>query len=160
MNFAGTALWTTPVRPIDRVETARVTSDEPPIGNAIELCALWQKLMGRGRFGKRTLWLLFLDEADRPIKLIVPIEGIPAEPDDRALDGIARMLDEVFDDGCPGSVPMLLSRPGPGAMTGSDRRWAAEIKLRVGRHLGRWPVHLATCDRVQVFAPDDLIAAS
>lgn len=142
------------------VETARVTSDEPSIGNAVELCALWQNLMGRGRFGTRTLWLLFLDEANRPIKLIVPIEDIPVEPDGEALDGIGHMLDGVLDDGCPGTVPMLLSRPGPGAMTGSDRRWAAAITRRLGRHLGPWPVHLATCNRIRVFAPDDLIAAS
>jgi hypothetical protein len=137
-----------------------VTSDEPPIGNSVELHALWQKLMGRGRFDTRTLWLLFLDEADRPIKLIVPIEDVPVEPDAAALDGIGRVLDGVRDQGRAGTVPMLLSRPGAGAMTGSDRRWAAEIKRRLGHHLGPWPVHLATCNRIRVFAPDDLIATS
>ena len=137
-----------------------MTSDEPSIRNAVELCALWEKLMGRDGFDTRTLWLLFLDEANRPIKLIVPIEDIPAEPDGEVLDRIARMLDEVLDDGCPGTVPMLLSRPGPGAMTGNDRRWAADITRHLGRHLGPWPVHLATCNRVRLFAPDDLIAAT
>jgi hypothetical protein len=141
-------------------ETARVSSPEPPIGNPVELQALWQRLMGRGRFGKRTLWLLFLDESDRPIKLIVPIEGIPVEPDVAALDGIGRMLDAVHDERRSGTVPMLLSRPGAGAMTGSDRRWAAEITRRLSRNLGPWPIHLATCNRIRVFAPDDLVPAS
>jgi hypothetical protein len=43
-------------------------------------------------------------------------------------------------------------------MTDADRVWAVEIRERLARHLGPWPVHLATRNRIQVFAPDDLIA--
>lgn len=161
-----------PVSAVVRIETSGMSSEEPPLRNAVDLSALWRRLMGRGLFETRTLWLLFLDETDRPTKLIVPIEDIPAEPDLEALDGIGRMLDGVvngaldgvLDDGvlhhgCGGTVPMLLSRPGSGVMTDGDRRWAAEVKRCLGRHLGPWPVHLATWNRIRVFAPDDLIAA-
>lgn len=132
--------------------------DEGPIRTPAQLSALWGELMGGGGFGTRTLWLLFLDEDHRPLKVIVPIEDIPLEPDAATLDAIGRILDDVLVDTGPASVPMLLSRPGPLSMTDADRAWAVEIRERLGRHLGAWPVHLATRNRIQVFAPDDLIA--
>lgn len=139
-----------------------MTIDEAPIRTAAQLSALWRQLMGGGGFGTRTLWLLFLDEEHRPIKLIVPIEDLPLEPDGVTLEAIGRILDDVLGDTMsdPGaaSVPMLLSRPGPLSMTDADRVWAVEIRERLARHLGPWPVHLATRNRIQVFAPDDLIA--
>src|SRR3954447_9069183 len=55
-----------------------------------------------------------------------------------------------------GGPPSVAS--GPAGMTDADRRWARAL-LAGFRGLTRWPVHLATRDRVQVFAPDDLIAA-
>jgi hypothetical protein len=140
------------------VETAHMVMDDEPIRTTAQLSALWSELMGGGGFGTRTLWLLFLDEDHRPIKVIVPIEDIPLEPDPATLDAIARILDDVLADTGPASVPMLLSRPGPLAMTDVDRTWALAIRERLARHLGQWPVHLATRNRIQVFAPDDLIA--
>jgi hypothetical protein len=137
-----------------------VTSDDAPIRTASELYALWQKLMGRGGFGQRTLWLIFLDGENRPVKVIIPVEGIPVEPDEVVLDNLALALDEARQEFGACTVPALLSRPGHHAMTDADRRWAIEIRRRLARHLGPWPVHLATCNRIQVFAPDDLIAAS
>ncbi len=124
-----------------------------------DLFTLWQRLMGPGSFGKRTLWLLFLRPDDYPCGVIVPIEDVPGEPDLDVITALERILDDVVAAQDVGSVPVLLSRPGPSAMTDRDRRWAATLRDGLGRHLGRWPVHLATYERLQVFAPDDLIAA-
>jgi hypothetical protein len=132
--------------------------DEGPIHTTAQLSALWADLMGGGGFGTRTLWLLFLDEDHRPMKVIVPIEDLPLEPESATLDAIGQILDDVLESTGPASVPMLLSRPGPLSMTDADRTWAVEIRERLARHLGPWPVHLATRNRIQVFAPDDLIA--
>jgi hypothetical protein len=137
-----------------------VALDEGPIRGARDLYALWQQLMGRGGFGLRTLWLLFLDGENRPVKLIIPVEGIPVEPDALLLDNLDSVLDDVRCEVGASTVPALLSRPGTHVMTDADRRWAVEVRRRLARHLGPWPVHLATCNRIQVFAPDDLIAAS
>ena len=87
---------------------------------------------------------------------IVPIDDIPAEPDPLFTGNIAKIISDLVSSGVAASVAMLLSRSGPGTMTAQDRQWARA--LRLGKH--RWPIHLATCDRVQVFAPDDLVAAS
>lgn len=115
--------------------------------------------MGPGGFGIRTLWLLFLDEQNRLQGALMPIEDVPAEPDVPSVRNLARVVADLLEDGEAASIAVLLSRPGPRAMTGADRRWARVVLDELGE-LSGWPVHLATRDFVQVFAPDDLVAAS
>jgi hypothetical protein len=124
-----------------------------------ELDALWQRLMGRGGFGSSTLWLLFFDAEARVQSVLVPIEGIPAEPDTVFVRHLAEILGDLVDGTHVASVAILLSRPGPRAMTAADRRWARALRAGLGEYT-TWPLHLATRDHVRVFAPDDLIGAS
>jgi hypothetical protein len=130
------------------------------IHNNADLAALWAQLMGSGRFGKRSIWLVFLDRADRTLPAVIPIDDIPAEPNERMSRNLASLAYGVIADGEAASVVLLLSRPGPSSMTAQDRRWAQALRSALGGQLGRWPIHLATTDRIQTFAPDDLIAAS
>jgi hypothetical protein len=132
--------------------------DLPPVRTSADLFALWQRLMGHGGFGRSSIWVVFLDADGVVQPVIMPIDDIPPEPDGVAVRNLARVVADVFDDGTGASVALLLSRPGPAGMTDADRRWARAL-LDGFRGLTRWPVHLATRDRVQVFAPDDLIAA-
>ena len=131
-----------------------------PIRTETDLYLLWQELMGPGGFGKRSLWLMFLEPDGRPTKVLVPIEDIPVEPDLPLVRQLHKIMLDLATDIDIGSVPALLSRPGPARMNASDRRWAAAWRADAPAVIGRWPMHLATSDRIQVFAPDDLIAAS
>jgi hypothetical protein len=133
-------------------------SEFPPVRTSADLCALWQRLMGSGGFGRASIWVVFLDADGAVQPVIMPVDDIPPEPDAAAVRNLARAVADVFDDGTGASVVLLLSRGGPPAMTDADRRWARAL-VDGFRGLTRWPVHLATRDRVQVFAPDDLIAA-
>jgi hypothetical protein len=125
----------------------------------LELGRIWQRLMGPEGFGTRSLWLLLLDEQSRLTPRIVPLDELPAEPDLRGLRNLAAVVAELIDTSDVASVAVLLSRPGSRAMTDTDRRWAAAVLAALGEYT-RWPVHLATRGQVQVFAPDDLVAAS
>lgn len=133
---------------------------EAPVRTDADLYKLWRALMGTGGFGTRTLWLIFLDTDGYPQKLIVPIEDLDPEPDAQFIGNLNWIATEVADGTRLGSVPVLLSRPGPTAMTAQDRRWARALREHGGQLLDRWPIHLATTDRLQVFAPDDLIATA
>lgn len=115
--------------------------------------------MGPGGFGTASVWMVFLDDESRLSPVIVPIDDLPAEPDDQFVGNLAHMVGDLLRDGAAASVALLLSRPGPRAMTDADRRWARALRDAMGE-LPMWPVHLATRGQVQVFAPDDLVAAS
>jgi hypothetical protein len=108
--------------------------------------------MGDGGFSRRSLWLVFLYEDGQVAPVVVPIEDIPARPD-ALVANLGAVLAGLADDGVS-STAMLLSRPGPRAMSADDRAWARALTS-----FTPWPVHLATADDLQVFAPDDLIAA-
>lgn len=130
---------------------------EVRIRTAADVLGVWQELMGPGGFGGRTLWLLFLDRDGVPAQVLMPIEELEPEPDDRFVDALAKSVSHLRADGLVHTVVLLLSRPGPGQMTDQDRRWACALGARPA--LAGWPIHLATADRVQVFAGDDLITA-
>lgn len=130
---------------------------EQQVRTDADLFRLWQELMGPWGFGTRTLWLLFLSADGYPAKVIVPIEDVPVEPDVAVIRNLQMIVAELD---LVGSVPLLLSRPGRAAMTAADRRWAAALRADTPAEMRRWPMHLATYNRIQVFAPDDLIAAS
>jgi hypothetical protein len=129
------------------------------VRSAAELSELWQQLMGDGGFSKASLWVVFFDEDDRMQPVIMPIEPLPPEPDAAFLRTLSRVLGDLADAGAVASVALLLSRDGPATMTESDRRWARALHAELRDALGRWPVHLATRNRIQVLALDDLIAA-
>jgi hypothetical protein len=136
----------------------------PPLPGTVirthaELARLWRRLMGSGGFGTATIWLVFFDADSRVQSLIVPIDDIPREPDLRFTRNLATIIADLVDGDAVASVALLVSRPGPRAMCDADRRWARVLREQLGDY-ARWPIHLATHDRVQVFAPDDLVAAS
>lgn len=121
-----------------------------------ELMELWRDLMGAGGFDLRSLWMIFIADTSELQPVVMPFEHLPDEPTPVQLDGFAQVVRGLAADGA-GSAALLLSRPGPAQMTESDRRWARGLRAILGPALCRWPIHLATHGRVQVFAPDDLV---
>ncbi len=121
-----------------------------------DLAELWSSLMGSGEVELRSLWLILLDSAGRVLPTIVPIDDVPGRPERRLMHGLGQIVSQLSHD-LEASVAFVLSRPGPARVTADDRHWAQALRALPGGR--RWPVHLATADRIQVFAPDDLISA-
>ncbi len=124
-----------------------VDLNEIVIHTATDLERMWQLIMGRQGPGVRSLWLMLLDEEGRPRPVVVPIDDIPVAPDSLA-EGLAEVLSGLRDVGDP---VLLLSRPGPDAVTEADRHWGRALAP-----LTRWPVHLYTRAGVRILAADDL----
>ena len=129
---------------------------ETVIRNDSELADFWSGLMATADSGGRTLWAILIAAGGAVLPTIIPIDDIPARPDRKLLAGLAQVLSQVGQEQ-GASVALLVSRPGPMAMTEDDRRWARALRGIAGGR--QWPVHLATSNRVQVFAPDDLASA-
>ena len=109
------------------------------IATAADLAAFWTTLMGEGGFGRRTLWLVLLDEGGHPAPVVVPIDDVPEAPGRRDLEAFATVLAGLADYGTP---VLLLSRPGPVEVQPDDLQWARSLAPLAPA----WPVHLATAE--------------
>ena len=99
--------------------SAKTLLNSITVATADDLVTLWAAVMGGGGFGRRTLWLVVLQDDGRPTPVVVPIDDIPRLPTRRDIDGLKTVLDGIIDFG---TVILLLSRPGPDAVQDYDRR--------------------------------------
>jgi hypothetical protein len=77
-----------------------------------------------GRAVRRQLWLLFLDENDVQLPVIVPIDDIPVSPPDVLMLGVADIADEVS----AASVIAVIERFGDETLTPGDTAWARHLR--------------------------------
>jgi hypothetical protein len=110
-----------------------------PVTTADQLAAFWTALMGEGGFGRRTLWLVLLDDGGYPAPVIVPIDDVPRVPGRRDVQAFGAVLAGLADQG---RAVLLLSRPGPVDIQPDDLRWARALAPLAPA----WPVHLATAE--------------
>lgn len=81
-----------------------------------------------GRANSRQLWLLFLDEFDIQLPLLIPIEGLPFEPtDDQAVRVVDRVRELMGEIGAR-SVVTVLERYGPATLTAQDAAWVRSLR--------------------------------
>lgn len=141
------------------MDTNRDPIPTTPIRTHHDLFAFWEAIVGEPGFGRRTLWLSFLDDDQQPLKLILPFDDMPESVDTTTID---RLFDTVREARAEGAIPyaslaVMFSRPGSGRIREGDRAWARALHDLLSDQTPRWPVHLATDDGVVVLAPDDLV---
>ena len=118
--------------------------------------------MGPLGFTERVLWLLFIDSDRRATTFLTQVERLPEQPELEALRNVMHVAAQVLcSTVADGSLALLLSRPGRGQLTDGDRSWArgltyAAAEIRVPLH----PIHIATCDELRRFTPDDLVPSA
>ena len=82
-----------------------------------------------GRANRRQLWLLFLDDQQVQLPVIIPIDALPSAPpsgpDEAAT--LAEMLKATVDAAAAASVIIVVERFGPPALTPSDVAWARAL---------------------------------
>lgn len=144
------------------MDTNRDPIPTTPIRTHHDLLTLWEAIVGEPGFGRRTLWLSFLDDDHRPMKMILPFDDMPESVDTTA---VGRLFDCVKEARVAGTIPyasvvVMFSRPGSGRIREDDRAWARALHELLADQTPRWPVHLATDDGVVVLAPDDLVVGA
>lgn len=130
------------------------------IRSCVDLEEHWLRVVGTSEFGRRSLWLGFLDADSTVLPTLVPIADFPTLPDRLLLRNLRSIVDGVVGTNGVASIVLLICRPGSDVMTSQDRHWAALLHAEIASTFSEWPIHLATRGRTQVFAPDDLIAAA
>jgi hypothetical protein len=90
-----------------------------------------------GKAIRRQLWVMFLDENDMQLPVLMPMDGMPTEPEEG--NRLSMALRELVDGVGAHSVILVLERYGGQELTASDVAWAralheaaasAEIRLR------------------------------
>lgn len=105
--------------PIPPIETAT-----DPVHSAADLRQRWRALMGELGFGQRLLWLGFVGRDRRLYKTMTQIP-MPPRPRRDYVDDVLVRLHWILYEFDPGTTPaLLLTRPGVGGISQSDRQWA------------------------------------
>jgi hypothetical protein len=98
------------------------------IRSQADLEQLWRSLMEPLGFTRTSVWMLFIDAEDRPVKQLTEISEAHVPPDGVASRGLEQVLSRVVDETVPGGrVAFLRTRPGKDGLTDLDRQWAAAL---------------------------------
>jgi hypothetical protein len=81
-----------------------------------------------GRANSRQLWLMFLDQFDVQLPLLIPIEGLPTEPTDDDTERVISRVRELMGEIGASSVITVLERYGPAALTAQDAAWSRSLR--------------------------------
>jgi hypothetical protein len=113
-----------------------------------------------GRAARRQIWLLLLDDEDRQLPLLVPVQDPPSRPRDDDDLRFARVLSTLREQTDATGVIAVLERFGGMTLTGADCAWArvlAEAALLAPLRLHG--ILLSHARGVRWVAPDDYAAA-
>jgi hypothetical protein len=81
-----------------------------------------------GRANMRQLWLLFLDELDVQLPLLIPIDGLPAVPSDDQTAEVLDRVSEVMGEIGASSVIIVIERYAAATLTEHDIAWAQSLR--------------------------------
>ena len=81
-----------------------------------------------GRANSRQLWLLFLDEFDIQLPLLIPIEGLPSVPTDEQTAAVLERVREVMGEIGATAVITVIERYGASALTAQDAAWVRSLR--------------------------------
>jgi hypothetical protein len=80
-----------------------------------------------GRANLRQLWLLFLDDADIQLPLLIPVDGLPTEPSVEQVPAFASNIAELMIEIGANRVIAVWERYGAVTLTPQDAAWARAL---------------------------------
>jgi hypothetical protein len=108
--------------PIPPIESAT-----DPVYSASDLRQRWRALMGPLGFGETLLWFGFIGPDRRLTKMLSQVP-IGPRPQGRILRNLMSALRTLLDDAASGTtVALLLTGPGRGPVSSTDRVWAKSL---------------------------------
>ena len=107
-----------------------------------------------GKAIRRQLWVMFLDENDVQLPVLMPIDGVPTQPEGN--ERLPEILRQLVDSVGAHSVILVLERYASQELTGSDIAWARALhKAAEGADIGLRAILLSHRGGVRWVAQDD-----
>lgn len=97
-----------------------------PLDTDAEITARVGELIGRAN--SRQLWLLFLDDVNVQLPLLIPIDGLPADPTADQTERVVANIHELMLEIGAGSVVTVWERYGAPTLSRQDAAWARSLK--------------------------------
>lgn len=136
--------------PIPPIESAT-----DPIGSAADLRQRWRALMGPLGFGQRLLWLGFVGPDRRLYKTMTQVPMPPQPRRDFVDDVVVRLYWILYEFEHGATAALLLTRPGTGGVSPSDRQWATLLTdVAAERGLRLEPIFRANDEAVVQLEPE------
>ncbi|RFA10961.1 hypothetical protein B7R54_18405 [Subtercola boreus] len=109
-----------------------------------------------GTAGHRQLWLMFLDNDDDQLPVVIPLDDLPRQPDRAETDVLVGHLAGILQQVAAVQLVLVWERPGKGKLTEPDRAWASAIALNCARRGVRLRAQLLSHTRgVTILDPAD-----
>ena len=105
----------------------------------------------------RAVWMIFLDDRDIQLPVLIPVDGYPALPGDDVGE-LAHLVGATAEMAEAASVVLVWEREGGSRSTAADRAWAKAAALGLARRDVALRGQLISHDGgVRWFAPDDYL---
>src|SRR5579859_772837 len=110
-----------------------VTPPGVPVRTDADVLARVAELVAPAEREPPALWLFFLDGEQRLLPVVVPVDGIPDEPEPYIVRNLCWIISNVITDGEPGgSVVIALTRPGPPLPDDTVTAWHDALREAAG----------------------------
>ena len=77
---------------------------------------------------ERSIWLLFLSATGVQLPVVVPVDGVPEQPDLSTARSLCWVIAQALRENVPGGhAVVVLTRPGAGPQEDADRGWATTL---------------------------------
>lgn len=136
--------------------TSSSTPVPPIVRSQADLEALWRDLMGPFGFGGHSVWMLVIEDDDRPLPQITEITEATRPPEDAHIDALASVLTKLNTG--RERFAFLRSRPGRSGLTADDLVWARSLYEAARRAGVPCEVVHRACDDDVVPVPLDALA--
>lgn len=112
-----------------------------------------------GRACRRQLWLLFLDEDDVQLPLVMPTDDFPNRPDPAYIAALGAAAKGVMETAGAAQLILVWERYSTSDLTPLDKAWARELGAGCSREGVVVRAQLLSYKRgVRWLAPDDYLA--
>jgi hypothetical protein len=133
--------------PIPHISTAN-----EPIHSPADLQQRWRALMGPLGFGERLIWMAVIGPDNRFTKALTQVE-INCPPMEEVANNTVWAMIEAMGDPADVRLAALLTRPGSGGISDTDRAWARLLTDAAARHRVRFEPVFRAHDEMLVEVP-------